>query len=129
MAKNTPNKKTKIVTPFRISVAINIILALVIVGIAGTAAYLYKQYYSGSLTSARWALSRSLDYCEMSAEHLDSWIASDETGYYRTPDSIKRAKINDDVVCTRGDFAPYLEKATKDYYKSKNMPFEDPAVE
>ncbi len=125
MAKKNPKTPNKIVTPIRISIAINVVLGLIIVGSVAAGLYARDRYIKGDQVAAGFAAAHMYDYCDMTYRNLDDWLASDKSNNY-TAKQIQYIKLHDDLACARGDFEPFILKASKDYFKSKGVPFDPP---
>lgn len=127
MAKKAPENK-KLVTPFRISVALNIVLGLIVVTVIGAAGFAYHEYKNGTKNALSFALAfNSFDYfCQQADENVDQWVAeriTDEEEPFTAEDA-KRAKLLIESQCIDPKFEPYYTKAQKQFFKDNGLTFE-----
>lgn len=120
------SKKTtqsKVITSFRLSVGLNIILSLLILSTVVVTVWAYHQYKGGTQLAARFAVQHMYDYCDMHYKNIDKWLKEAEAKGqpWGTPEQIKEAMLNTNVVCNHEDFDPYLQQAVENYYNANGV--------
>ncbi len=118
--KHTPSK---IITPFRLSVGLNIVLSLIIISAISASAWAYHQYKGGTQAAARFSLEHMYDYCDMYYRNIDQWLKeAEEKGQSSgNPDEMKAAALNVDVLCVHEEFEPYQKSAMEAYYNAHGV--------
>ncbi len=118
----------KLVTPFRISVALNIVLGIIVLTVVSLAGFAYHEYKNGTDRAIRFALSfNGIDYyCNQANEKKDAWLANRavEQGEPFTKDEAKRIKLLIESQCITPEFEPYYNNAMKQFFKDNGLKYE-----
>ncbi len=125
-------KQTKLVTPLRISVGINIVLSLILISAISVSVWAYHQYKGGTDRAANFALLHMNDFCDMRERNKVIWEkrarmqleAENGTSPKQMKDSKEMVEWNNlstNMLCTTDDFEPYLRKAAEDYFKANGL--------
>ena len=133
MAKKK-QKQTKLITPLKISVGINVVLSLMLISAISVSVWAYHQYKGGTERAANFALLHMNDFCDMRERNMDKWENKNqiqmqlEAENGTSPKQIKDSKeiaewnnLSTNMLCTTDDFEPYLRKAAEDYYRTNGL--------
>jgi hypothetical protein len=127
MAKKIEKKRLKI-TPFRVSVVLNIVLGLIVVSVMGVALFAYHEYTNGSDRALRFALTHSsFDYyCNHASEKIDQWTEERKAaeGEEFSKEDAKKAKLLYESQCVTPEFEPYYTKAIKQFFKDQGSSYD-----
>lgn len=121
MAKKKDGKK---ITPFRVSVGLNIVLGGVLLAILASAAFAYHQYTTKSERALNFALAHnSVEYyCDAADKDFEKWLLAEEkTSGLLSAEDKKRIKLQIDLLCYNEAAAPYLDDAAKKYFEANGL--------
>jgi len=116
------SKKNQTITPFRVSVALNIALGLFFLITVTGATVLWNRFNNGSETVANIGYSAVQRYCEVEKSkgypvdrpEYDSWTKVDKKNY----------QLNQRIFCFDEEFEPYLLRATKEYFNANGLKYD-----